>query len=254
MTTINFEPLKIRRLSEIIEESIKDLILTGQLKTGDKLPTEKQISKQFGVSIVSVREALRGLEAFGVIEKRRGKEGGVFVTEPKRSAVISVISSFLTSQNFSAKDLSQVRKIVEPATAAIAASRITSKELEMLEKNIRRCENKIKKAEHAISERDFFDTKERNLEFHRLIAEATHNPVLALVVDYTMDFLLSFEKSILTAKVGISVKSIEEHRSILACIQRHDAQRAGEEMLSHIQRVEDELAKEETQIGNAESK
>ena len=84
MRNFNFRPVKIRRLSETIETSIKDSILAGDLEVGSKLPTEKEISRQFGVSIVTLREALRGLEAYGVIEKKRGKDGGIFVAQNQR--------------------------------------------------------------------------------------------------------------------------------------------------------------------------
>ena len=129
MGKISFEPLRIRRLSEIIEDSIKDLILTGELKVGSKLPTEKEISKQFGVSIVTVREALRGLEAFGIIQKKRGKNGGIFVTQTERHIVKSAVQSFLSSEKFTARDLNEVRSVVEPPCVRIAASRLTPDEL-----------------------------------------------------------------------------------------------------------------------------
>ena len=92
----------------MIEDSIKDLVLTGQLKPGDKLPTEKELGVKFGVSLVTVREALRGLEAFGVIEKKRGRDGGVFISSNGNS-VKDVVFTFLTSRKFSAKDVSEVR-------------------------------------------------------------------------------------------------------------------------------------------------
>jgi DNA-binding FadR family transcriptional regulator len=107
----------MRRLSSIIEESIKDLVLTGQLKPGDKLPTEKELSSKFGVSIVTVREALRGLEAFGVIEKKRGRDGGVFISS-NGNTVKDVVYTFLTSKNFSAKDVNEVRGVLQPFSAS----------------------------------------------------------------------------------------------------------------------------------------
>ncbi|MFC1901425.1 FadR/GntR family transcriptional regulator [Chloroflexota bacterium] len=248
MSEVKFQPLKVRRLSEIIEESIKDLILDGQLKPGSKLPTEKEISRQFSVSIVTVREALRGLEAYGIIQKKRGKDGGIFVTELDIGTVKSAMYRFLTSARFSAKDVSEVRRIVQPATVKIAASQITPEELKALEKNIKYCEKKIERTKKNFSENDFFEIEERNVEFHRLIGEATHNPVLALTVDYVEDFLLSFKKSALNPDIQFSLRTIRDHRTIYGDLQKGDAQAAEKDMLKHIGFVEDCLAIKDRQI------
>ena len=83
-----FQPIKVERVSEVIENRIKALILGGEIKPGDRLPTEKELSTQFGVSLVTVREALRGLETFGVIRKQRGRGGGIVVTEIESNSVL----------------------------------------------------------------------------------------------------------------------------------------------------------------------
>ncbi len=245
MQKIAFQPLKFRRLSEMIENSMKELILTGELKAGSRLPTEKEISRQFGVSIVTVREALRGLETFGVIEKRRGRDGGVFVTQINSVAVRNTLHGFLVSKKFSARDVGQVRRIVQPASVAIAATVISSDELDSLEKNVKYCEVKIEKRKHAFNEKDFFDIEERNVEFHRLIAEATHNPVLSLTVDYVEDFLLSFKKSTLKPDIEFSRKAMEAHREILNCLKKGDGQTAEQKMLKHCIATEEYLISKE---------
>jgi GntR family transcriptional repressor for pyruvate dehydrogenase complex len=75
-----FKPVHAMRISGQIEKKIKDAILEGRLKSGDRLPTEKEMAEQFGVSVVTLREALRALEIFGLIEKRKGQGGGIFVS------------------------------------------------------------------------------------------------------------------------------------------------------------------------------
>jgi DNA-binding FadR family transcriptional regulator len=167
MSSVKFEPLKMRRLSEVIENSIKDLIVSGQLKVGSRLPTEPEIASQFGVSLVTVREALRGLETFGIIRKKRGKDGGIFVSEIQSNVVKSAVHNFLISRNFSAADLGEMRDIVEPATIAIAAQNITPEEIEAVENNVKYCEERIEKRKNSFSSKVFFDVEERNVEFHR---------------------------------------------------------------------------------------
>lgn len=241
MGKISFQPLKSRRLSEIIEDSIRDLIISGELKTGQKLPAEKEISKQFSVSIVTVREALRGLEAFGFVQKRRGRGGGIFIARTNSKIVKSAINNFLTSKKFSGKHVGEVRRIIEPACVRIAASNITQEELAGLEENIKYCEGKLKKKEKTFSDKDFFEIEERNVEFHRLVAEATHNPVLSLTVDYVEDFLLSFKKSNLSPNIEFSRKTIKGHRAIYAALLKGDAKIAGQKMLRHCNFVEEYL-------------
>ena len=233
----SFQTLKIRRLSEIIENSIKDLILSGELQVGSRLPTEKEISKQFGVSTVTVREALRGLEAFGVIRKKRGKDGGVFVTQAEKHVVKSAVQSFLSSEKFSARNLSEVRSIIEPPCVRIAASRITPEELKQIEKNVKYCEDKLETKKDSFSEKDFLAIEERNVEFHRMLAEATHNSILALTVDYVEDFLLSFKKLHLVPDVKFSMETIGDHRRIYNALQQGDAQVAEDELRHHLESV-----------------
>lgn len=241
MSKINFKRLRFRRLSEIIEDTIRDSVISGELKLGSRLPTEKEISKQFGVSIVTVREALRGLEAFGIIQKKRGREGGIFVSRTKTDFVKGAVYNFLSLSKLSARDLGEVRKIVEPSTAAIAASRMTSDDLEDLKENIKYCESKLKRKSQLFSEEDFFDIEERNVEFHRLIAKATHNPILTLTVDYMMDFLFSYKKRSLVPDISFSNDSVREHRIIYNALRRGNAQDAEQYMLKHIVAVENYL-------------
>lgn len=238
MQNISFEPLKVRRLSEIVENCIKDLILKGEIKPGDRLPTEKELSRQFGVSSVTVREALRGLETFGLIEKKKGKGGGILVVETDSDSVKIPLYNFLRSKKFSVRHLTEVRIIIEPVAVKIAASQIGPHEIRQLERNVRYCEEKIEKARNALSEKDFFDIEEGNVEFHRLISEATHNPVLALTIDYVMDFLFNFKKAMLTPDINFSTGVIADHRNILCWLKEGDAQGGQREMLSHLKKVE----------------
>jgi len=248
MEKLIHRPLKIRRLSEFIEDYIKNLILNGEIKPGEKLPSEKELSKQFGVSVVTIREALRGLETFGYIEKKKGKGGGIFAGEIKTESIKIALHDFLSSKQFTAKHLTELRMIIEPAAIKIAASKISPQEIKDLEKNVAYCERKIEKAGLSISEKEFFDIEERNVEFHRLIAETTHNPVLTLTVDYVMDFLLSFKKKILSPDINFSRETVKDHRNILSKLRNSDADGGEEEMILHLRKVEEYLVKKEVKL------
>jgi len=165
--------LNMRRLPEIVENSITDYILTENLKAGQKLPKERDMARQLGVSTMTLREALRGLEVFGVIEKRRGKAGGVYITDSNNS-FNNILHNFFKLKNLSSRNLHQVRQVVEPAAAGIAATCITNQELSMLGNIIRYCEKKMAGIRVTISEKDFFDIEDKNLEFHVRISVTGH--------------------------------------------------------------------------------
>jgi DNA-binding FadR family transcriptional regulator len=239
---VKFQPLKARRLSELVEESIKDFVLSGQLEVGSKMPSESEISRQFGVSVVTVREALRGLETFGIIERRRGKKGGTYIANTKIDVAKSAMHYFLTSKQFSPEQLNQVRAIIEPRVAALAAKNITEGEVKKLEDNVNYCRRKISRKRSYFSPRDFFAIEDRNTEFHRLIAEATHNPLLSLIVDYTLDFLTSYEKTNLTPDIEYSLNSLKNHEEILGDLKIGDAKAARLHTLKDIESVGDYLA------------
>ena len=230
------QPLKTAKFSSLIENSIKELVISGQLKTGDRLPTEKELGLKFGVSTVTVREALRGLEAFGVVEKKRGRDGGIFISSNGNS-VKDVVSTFLTSRKFSARDVSEVREVLQPYCAKLAASRINPDQIITLEKNIGYCEKMLDKNKKILTEKDFFIIEERNVEFHRFLGEITGNPILALTVDYVEDFVMSYKKRILTPDIQYSAKTIKEHRYILDCLKKGDKGETERAMLLHLRSI-----------------
>lgn len=238
MKTVTVEPIKVKRLSEMIESHITDLILKGEIPPGERLPTEKEIGEQFGVSLVTVREALKGLEVSGFIEKKKGKGGGVFAIEPKSEFVKHSLFTFLSTQHFSSEHLTELRLMLEPATARMAAQKIEPPEIRMLEENVRYCEDNIR--EISTSER-----KQKNIEFHRLIAEATKNPVLALTIDYVMDFLFNFKIKNLVYSPDFALSTIQGHWDILAMLRVNDGDGAEKAMVLHLKKVEDFFSENE---------
>lgn len=127
-------PIKVRRLSEIIESDIQALLMEGKILPGERLPTEKELSKQFGVSIITMRQALRALIVLGFIEKRKGRNGGIFAAQIKSASVKIPLYYFLSSNKVSAEDLAELSIIIEPYSIGIAVGRITPTEIKRLKK------------------------------------------------------------------------------------------------------------------------
>lgn len=246
MKKVILEPLKIRRLAEIVETHIRDLILDGEIKVGERLPTEKGLCEQFGVSSVTAREALKGLEVLGLIEKKKGKGGGIFVSQAKSDTIKIPLYNLLKSRNVTPRHLTELRLILEPAAIRRAISEITSDEIKELERNVNYCRQKIEKISDTFSEKEFFDIEEKNVEFHRLIAEATHNPILAITVDYVMDFLFTYKKKILSPDIEMTQKTIEDHLEIFMQLKKGNVKSAEGKMIKHLKNVEGHLRKQET--------
>lgn len=233
-----FEPINYKKLSLLIENSIKDRILEGEFPPGSRLPNEFEIGKQFGVSLVTVREALKGLETFGLIEKRKGKGGGIFVAEPRSDYVKTTLFHFLNHKKFTSRDLSELRMIIEPVACKIATKRISETEIAKLERNIGYCESLIERTGGILSKDDFFRLEESNIEFHSIIGEATQNPVLVLTMDYVLDFMFSFKKTTLVPSSEFSNSIIKDHKLILDQLKKRKGASAEKMMVSHLKNVE----------------
>ena len=239
-----FPPIKTVRVSEIVESSIKDFILKARLKPGDRLPSQNELSEQFNVSIITVREALSGLQALGLIEKKKGKGGGIFVSDIQEDSLKTTIQSFFTWKNVTAHHLIEARVMIEPLTARKAMEGITPAELEELKENVIRCEEKIREMEEIQGElpiEEYFEIEKINIEFHRILARATHNPVLSLTMDCVMDFLHNFERVVLTPNIEYSKLTVREHRELISLIEAGDVDKFEQSMIQHIHHMEDEI-------------
>jgi GntR family transcriptional repressor for pyruvate dehydrogenase complex len=228
------EPIKTTRLSEIIETHIRGLILDGEISPGERLPTEKEISRQFGVSVITAREAIKGLEVSGLIERRKGRSGGSFGRMLGTDTLKVPLNNLLSLKKISSDNLTEFRLIIEPATARIAANRISADEIKTLEKNVRHCEATSDKWDETVVD----ERKQKNIEFHLLIAEATKNPVLALMVDLFMDVLFESKIKAFRPDPRFTSDTIGDHRRILTRLKARNGELAQREMILHLERIE----------------
>src|SRR5919109_363345 len=127
-----FAPVSVARASSSISDQIRQAIVTGKLPQGERLPPERELAEQFGVSRVTVRDALRGLEAMGLIEVRVGARGGAFVTVPSGAIVGQTMSDMMMMQAVSPQDIVEARLVVELGTVTLACARATDDDLARL--------------------------------------------------------------------------------------------------------------------------
>jgi GntR family transcriptional regulator, transcriptional repressor for pyruvate dehydrogenase complex len=127
-----FKPIKQSRVSGEVAEQLKQSILLGQFKAGDKLPSERDLAEQFQVSRIAIREALRFLENTGFVATRQGVTGGTFVTDLTFEHLSNAFVDLILAEKISVPELVQVRILVEPEIARLAAERLDRKHARLL--------------------------------------------------------------------------------------------------------------------------
>jgi GntR family transcriptional repressor for pyruvate dehydrogenase complex len=230
-----FEPVDSPRISDLITNQIRAAILKGELTPGDRLPAERELVTRFKASRIAVREALKGLEASGLVKIKPGS--GVFVAETDSRKMSESLYSILQIQNISLDQVTEARLIFEPQVARLAAERIRREDIEKLEANIKKTERVVKSRSPATSE---------NIEFHTLIAEATQNTVIGV----TMKTMLEVAREMTGAKAKnqtrrtkISSHSLESHREILNALKQGSPHSVHELMHEHVVRIQRDLKK-----------
>lgn len=221
-----YSHIQPERLYEQIVSQIERRVAAGDLKPGDQLPSENELAKQFGVSRTAVREAIKALREKRMVEVRPGR--GTFITNGMPDAMRHSLGLLMKygSSNGSAH-LVEVREILEPEIAALAASRIS-------EEYIREMREAVEIMDTALDNVDIF--VEADLDFHLALAEATQNPLIPLLMDSIIDMLREQRKSIGHTEGGLQ-RGQSHHRQILEAVTRHDAQAARKSMQDHLEQV-----------------
>ena len=224
----SFHSVKSEKVSELIARQIKDVILNGSMKPGDRLPSERELVDRFQASRISIREALKSLETSGLLTIKAGS--GVFVAEINSKPLSDSLSSILRIQRISIKELTEARVILEPNIARLASERMTSEDLQELEQNIQEASRMLKT--HSPS-----STSSQNIEFHSLIAEATHNTVITLTMKTMFTVLKEMTTEItgdLSKRQDVSAETIRCHKTIVKALRDKDSKKVHELMLKHI--------------------
>ena len=219
------EPLKKTRLAEEIGDRIRLLILEGTFAPGLPLPSERALAQRFGVSRGSIRDALRMLETIGLLDTRHGQ--GTFVQELDVGRLVAPLASVLTYRHDLQAELMDVRRILEPAVARVAAARITADDLAALERILDTQRRKRKSGQSAILE----DTA-----FHAVLARATSNRVLVSIMA-TLNDLLVESRALTLKQKGRPERSIKGHEAVIAALRRRDEDDAARAMLEHIDQI-----------------
>lgn len=224
-------PIQPERLYEQIVGQIERRILAGELKAGDQLPSEHELAKQFAVSRTAVREAIKALREKRLVEIRPGR--GTFIINGMPDAMrhsLGLLMKFGSMNGFS--NLVEVREILEPEIAALAATRITDEFITAMREAFEIMETALDNVE-VFAEAD--------LDFHLALAEATQNPIIPVLVDSIIDLLREQRKRIGLVDGGLQ-RGQSHHKKILDAVMRRDPQAARKAMQEHLEQVRTDSA------------
>ena len=223
---MDLEPVKSIRIYEDIVRQVKALIADGHLKSGDRLPPERDLAERFSVSRTSVREALRSLQSRGLIEIRAGE--GAFVRDVSVEALIEPLALVILPYREAVGELFEARHLLEPAIAALAARRATRDELAEMERILAEQAREVARGRTGMAQ---------DSALHAAIAQSAHNRAIVRIVSALVDLLAqSREESLQTP--GRPTRSHQDHRRILRAIHRRDEAGARRAMLEHLTAVE----------------
>ena len=223
--------IKPKRVTEEIAQQIQDLISRGRLKAGDRLPAEREMAKQLGVSRPTLREALQVLEHSGFLETHHGN--GTYVRDVGEQALKDPLSSLIRDSSGMIVDLAEFRTEVEAWAAGQAAGLIQPEELDVLKSIVDRMQECIEAGKPV---------HDLDAEFHLALASATQNSIYIHVAN-TIFYLFAEVTRLSHEQIFVSredqKKLFDEHRSIYEAVARKDAKTARRLMHHHLKNTED---------------
>jgi len=175
-----YKRIQTRRAFEEVASQIRDQLSSGALVPGDRLPPERELARQFDLSRNTVREALRSLEMAGILEFRKGMHGGAFVREGHGSAVIAGFTDLFRLGMFEPEHLKEARLLVGMAVTRAACRRATDADITALRAN-------LDASDAAVREGRTAERMRLGLEFHRLLAKGSGNPIYMVLTDALME-------------------------------------------------------------------
>ncbi len=221
-----YKPLQSSKVFERVAEQIEQRILSGELHSGDRLPTERELGEQFQVSRTAVREAMKTLAQKGLVDMRPGR-GTIVINGTSEAMQHSLGLMMRVGQEHSLEQLNEVRLILELEIAALAAERATDNERAAMADAIAIMDVNLKNADAFIS---------ADNDFHRALAKATQNVLILALVD-SIVILLSEQRKLIFSVDGGPERGQQHHKLILDAVLQRDPKAARNAMLAHLRQV-----------------
>ena len=223
-----FRAIRSARAFEEIAAQIRTELAKGQLKVGSRLPSERALAEQFGVSRNTLREALRSLEHAGLIRLQKGATGGAFISGRSGQAIATGLMDMYHLGAIEPSQLTEARIWFESAMVREACARAKAADIAALQAN-------IEEAEAALRAEDFPKRAEKNIEFHRILARMTGNPIMVIVMNGILDVLAEY-----IGKIGSYENAfvLPSRRRFMKHLQARDADAAAAEMQASLKRLQ----------------
>ncbi len=223
---MTYTPIRASKVYEQITEQIEQRILKGELRSGDRLPTERELAEQFQASRTAVREAMKTLAQKGLVDMRPGR-GTIVIDGTSRAMRHSLGLMMRVGQISGSENLVEVREILEPEIAALAATRATAEHIAALQEAVTIMDASLDDADTYIA---------ADNDFHRALAKATQNELILTFVD-SIVYLLSEQRKHIFSVGGGSARGQIYHKLLLDTILRRDPEAARAAMRGHLQQV-----------------
>ncbi len=224
-----YKVVRTSRLYEQIVQQIEESVLKGTLKPGDQLPAERELAQRLGVSRTAVREAVKTLREKGLVEAYSGR--GTFITDGTTQAARQSFDLMVkVGQQEGSPHLAELRLILEPGIAALAAARVQEPEIVAMREAVTVMDRAQRDPEAYI---------EADLDFHLALAEAAANPLILSLIDSIVGLLREQRIRIFNVEGGPQRGQIH-HKRILEAVERHDPEMARSAMRSHLEQVRED--------------
>ena len=222
--SLTFQAIKRRRLSDEVSAQIQVRIASGELRSGDKLPPERELAQSLGVSRGAVREALRTLERTGLISLQAGSRGGAFIGKGNPDLIGDSFRNLYQLGSVSLDVLTEARQWLESTVVRIVAKRATPGDLASLEAN-------VDEAERLFKAKRYDEKIDVHIEFHNLLARATHNSVMIMLMGALMEVMREFAHAVGGERNDLTIKA---RRRLLERLRKRDAEGAAAAMVEHL--------------------
>lgn len=220
-----FVPVRQRRAFEEVCDQVRRAVAAGTLAPGDRLPPEREMCEQFGVSRTAIREALRSLEVAGIIHCQQGMGGGSFIRRSDSNVVAQAVRDMVLLGQIPSASITEARILLSGVAIRLACERATEADLDAIERD-------IEESARLTTLGDFSRRNAYITEFYRVLARATHNEVIVMLLD-------SLSEIVRTLLVKVSPQPRDDvigvRRRILKHLRARNVEKATAEMTAHLE-------------------
>ena len=225
---IAFGRIETHRTFEVVCQKVREKLARGELKQGDKLPPERKLAEQLGVSRAAVREALRSLEIVGLVELHKGVKGGAFVVAGSPDRLAQILADLVSLDAISLGDLLEARALLLDMVVRLAAQRASEEDIAALEANLDRTRAVIAAGQGEERLRCAFD-------FYHRLAVSTTNRAIVYLVDSQTSVVQTYMRR---RQVNMPAEALLASRQrLIGCLRDHKPAAAARELAAHLKQV-----------------